>query len=79
MLLKKRPKFCKIKYSDITGKSIEEDLQVKRTRIFLHEYDHLEGNDLYHNTIAQKSLRELEDDEELEIFLNKEKAKGYIF
>jgi peptide deformylase len=79
MLLKKRPKFCTIKYFDINGKSIEEDLQMKRTRIYLHEYDHLEGNDLYNDFIDEKSLTDLKDKDKLNSFLQNELKKGYVF
>jgi peptide deformylase len=79
MILKKRPKFCKIQYNDTLGKVMTEELQEKRSRVFQHELDHLEGRNLYDNNLGIKHLKELEDDEDFEIFIKLEKAKGYLF
>ncbi|MFY9403701.1 MAG: peptide deformylase, partial [Defluviitoga tunisiensis] len=38
-----RPEGVKVRYQDINGNVIEEELHGYQARIFQHEYDHLEG------------------------------------
>jgi peptide deformylase len=40
----KRPGAIHVKFQDITGRYCEEHFSGITARIFLHEYDHLEGN-----------------------------------
>jgi peptide deformylase len=38
-----RPEGIKVKYQDVFGNTVEEELHEYTARIFQHEYDHLEG------------------------------------
>jgi peptide deformylase len=81
MILKERPNTCTIIYNDIKGNLKQEKLGQKKSRIVLHEYDHLEGLDLYSTGVihAYQKLDELYDDDILKEFYEKENAKGYMF
>lgn len=39
----KRPEIIKIKYQDIAGNTVEEEIAGLKARVFQHEYDHLQG------------------------------------
>jgi peptide deformylase len=81
MILKERPKTCTLTYQDIKGIVKKEALGPMKTRIVLHEYDHLQGLDLYKTGIIY-DLKKLEDfgtTKHLNYWVEKEKAKGYIF
>jgi len=38
-----RPEGIKVKYQDVLGNTVEEELHEYTARIFQHEFDHLEG------------------------------------
>jgi peptide deformylase len=81
MMLKERPNTCSIQYSDSNGVVKTESLGPKKTRIVLHEYDHLEGLDLYSTGVIHgyKKLRDIYDEGNCDAFYENEKVKGYLF
>lgn len=54
-----RSKNCKIKYQNIKGETIVEDLNTLESRILLHEYDHILGKEFYSNYIKKYELRKI--------------------
>jgi hypothetical protein len=80
MILKERPKTCTISYDDFKGVNKKEDLGPKRSRIFLHEYDHILGLDLYKTGVIHgyKKLSELKNNFVLNRFIDEEREKGYL-
>ena len=81
MLLKKRPKICAISYFDINGEQKSEEFGILKSRIFQHEYDHLNGYNILEdpNIIERKSIKTLEENEfELNRWIDEEKYKGFF-
>lgn len=81
MLLKQRPSFCSVEYYDVTGRKKNANLDVVKSRIFFHEYDHLEGLDLYkdQNLIDKIKIDYLTKDQiNLANWIKEEKNKGFL-
>lgn len=55
-----RSNSVKVRYQDVTGASIEVELHDSEARIFLHEYDHLDGV-LINDVGTRATLRHRED------------------
>ena len=52
-----RPRIVEVEYEDIDGKVIKEDLDGMFSRIYQHEYDHMEGTDFTHKVSRLKIER----------------------
>lgn len=81
MILKKRPKFCSVSYFNTNGDRKHEDFEIMKSRIFLHENDHLEGHDLKEdkqNIVDKKSIQELMDEDKMIKWYEAEHSRGYF-
>lgn len=62
MYLKKRHKFAFMEYTNLKGIRTQERLSEKRTRIFLHEMDHLDGIEINnHEVLDRIEIEKLND------------------
>ncbi len=55
-----RPKWCSVKYTDQTGKEIEETLHGMNARIFMHENEHMNGY-VFTDLVSKFKLKRAEE------------------
>jgi peptide deformylase len=85
MVLRERPKKAIIKYYNTNGIEKIESLSEIKSRIALHEIDHLDGIDLYNETKERKILEVIPishfNENKINIidWCQVEKEKGYLF
>ena len=79
MYLLERCAQIKITYYNLQGEKLEKILDENQSRIFLHEYDHLEGYNFNTNYIEKVSIPLLGSDKTFEYNWTQEQiSKGYI-
>ena len=78
MALIERPRKVKVSYQNQKGIKITEELSDLFSRIFLHEYDHLEGKVFQNDAIQRIEIKKLENPDYNDRWLTEQQEKNLL-
>ena len=78
MALIERNKHVKISYFNQVGLTMTEDLNELFTRLFLHEYDHLEGKSFSDKALKKVEISKLENENYLDKWNKEQMSKNLL-
>jgi hypothetical protein len=78
MALIERPRKVKVSYQNEKGTVITEELSELFSRIFLHEYDHLEGKVFLNEAIQRVEIKKLENPDYNDQWMTEQEEKNLL-